>query len=296
MSITDSKIIETKNELKEWLEKPDREEEDYHRNIQKIKEELDFEKIRKSIRLPFEYLDNWYSNNFVYELLNSDSTAYKVLAVANGYYNIVIADTLANLYTNRPPNLTFDKVAYWLANCLSQKRYKESEKLLTIINKSLSTDILKGGLDYKPASWFILEITNEGYGINLDYEEFNYPEDIGVYKEALDNWDTTDLSKLDSIITKLCEFHLQEASYGDLGENAGFKDPMFLQFSDTKWFVYAFEILAWLSIRELKGLKNSEKFSHPLMSLPINKLSNELSPFPKNELTTLFEKVIKRLS
>lgn len=84
MSITDSKIIETKNELKEWLEKPDREEEDYHRNIQKIKEELDFEKIRKSIRLPFEYLDNWYSNNFVYELLTNGSTDYKTLAVANG--------------------------------------------------------------------------------------------------------------------------------------------------------------------------------------------------------------------
>lgn len=208
MSKTEKKKQEVVAELKEWLEKPDREQEDYYENIKKIEEELTFEKIRKSIRLPFEYLDNWYSNNFVYELLINDSTDYKTLAVANEYYNIIIADKLSQLYCNNPPSLLFDKVAYWLANCLAQKRYKESETILKIVNKGLSSMLLKGGLDFKPSAWFITEIANKGYGIDINYEEFNYPEYMGVYQEALDNWHTNDFNLLDNIVSKLCDYHL----------------------------------------------------------------------------------------
>ncbi|MFH6951369.1 hypothetical protein ACHRV6_22970 [Flavobacterium sp. FlaQc-51] len=289
MSKTEKKKQEAVIELKKWLKKPYRVQEDYYSYIKKIEEELMFEKIRKSIRLPFEYLDNWYSNNFVYELLTNESTHYKTLAVANAYYNIVVADKLSKLYFNNPPSLLFDKVAYWLANCLSQKRYKESEIILEIVNEGLDSILLKGGLDFKPAAWFIIEIANKGYGIGVDYEGFNYPESMGVYQEALDNWYTTDIDKLDSIVTKLCEFHLENATYGDE------EDTISIQFDNARKFVYVFEILAWLSIRDMKGLQNPEKFSHPLMHLELNKLTNESDPFPKNELSELFEKVMVRL-
>lgn len=71
---------------------------------------------------------------------------------------------------------------------------------------------------------------------------------------------------------------------------------MEVQFGQDNWFVYAFEILTWLSIREMIGLKNPEKFSHPLMHLELNKLTNESAPFPKNEVSELFEKVMERLN
>ncbi|WP_123774169.1 hypothetical protein [[Flexibacter] sp. ATCC 35103] len=290
MSITEKKKQEAEAELKEWLQKPDREQEDYYRNIKKIEEELTLEKIRKSIRLPFKYLDNWYSNNFVYELLTNDSTDYKTLAVANEYYNIIIADKLADQYMNQnPPSLAFDKFGYWLANCLSQKRYTESETLLKIINKGLNTNFINGGVNFKPATWFIIEIANKGYNNTIDYSQYNYPENMGVYQEALKNWNTNDLNLLDNIVSKLCDYHLSQASYGD-DENS-----IEIQFGQDNWFVYAFEILTWLSIREMVGLQNPEKFSHPLMDLELNKLTNESDSFPKNELSELFEKVMVRL-
>jgi uncharacterized membrane protein len=50
------------------------------------------------------------------------------------------------------------------------------------------------------------------------------------------------------------------------------EDTMEIQFDNSSQFVYTYEILTWLSIREKIGLKNPEKFTHPLMGLVLNKL------------------------
>ena len=136
--------------------------------------------------------------------------------------------------------MPLDKCTYWLSNCLTQKWYTESESAIKIINNWLDNDCLEGVLDYRLASWFIIDVVNKGFGITVDYSKYNYPEDMGVYQEALDNWDTTALSLVDNIVSSLCEFHLNEASHGDLSDSAGKGDPMFLQFSSIKWFVYCF--------------------------------------------------------
>lgn len=292
-SQTDKKVTKTISELKEWLDRPNADEDYTVYGINSIQENLNQIKIPKSIIVGFKSLDNWYSNNFVYELLTKQHTAYKLLASNNGLHAIIIADKLAQQYVNRPPSINFDKCTYWLSNCLTQKWYAESESVISIINNWLDSDCLKGGSDYKPASWFIIEVVNKGFGIDMNYQKYNYPEDMGVYQNALDNWDTVDLSLLDNIVSNLCEFHLNEASHGDLSDNAGKRDPMFLQFSSTKWFVYAFEILAWLSVRKKNGLINPEKFSHPLMNLELNKLSKESVPLPEDEL---FNKVMAKLN
>lgn len=200
---------------------------------------------------------------------------------------------MTDIYPKNPPQPAFEKSAYWLANCLSQKWYQESEILIEIINEGLHTKFLDGGWDIKTASWFILEIANNGFQKSIDLSGLNYPKDMGVYQKALDNWDTENLTLLDDIISGLCDFHLNEASHGDLSDHASKRDPMFLQFSSTRWFVYAFEILAWLSIREKKGIKNPEKFSHPLMNIELNKSAKESAPMPKSEL---FKEVMAKLS
>ena len=293
MASTEEKVKESISDLKEWLEQPNKKEDEYQRRLDEIKVELtDYEKVRKSIRLPFEYLDNWFSSNFIYELLTKEYTTYKIVACANGYQNIVLADKLTELYPGNPPKLPFDKTMYWLANCLSVKWYLESETLLDIINKGLSTKLLNGGLEIKPASWFILEIANRGYQKDINLNQFNYPENIGVYQEAINHWDTVDLEKLDQLVSILCDYHLEQASYGDLNETAGKNDPIFLQFSNAKWFVYVFEILSWLSIREKNGLINPEQFNHPLMNLKLNSLESANDKIPVNDL---FNTVLNRL-
>jgi hypothetical protein len=292
MNTTEEKKALTIKELKEWLEKPNGKEKNYSNVILKIKTMSEEDIIRKSIVCQFEYLDVWYGSNFVYEMLTKEISSYRNDLVSNGYRTLFISDILADQYPNNPPHLLFEDVAWWLANCIIHKCYEEGEILANIINKGLSTKFLKGGPDFKMAAWFILQMVNKCFGNVIDYSKFNYPENMVVYREALDNWNTKDPGLLDSIVSNLCEYHLTQASYGDVSDNAGYNDPAFLQFSETSWFVYAFEILTWLRVREKTGLKNPEKFTHPLMNLPLNRLPVEKAEIHKNEL---FETIVKKL-
>lgn len=108
MNSTEQKVKETVAELKVWLDKPTRKEEDYQKRIEEINEELKSEKLKKSIRLQFEYLSNWYSDNFVYESLTTGYTTYKIDACANGYHILVIK--LAKGTSALPQYELFDKV------------------------------------------------------------------------------------------------------------------------------------------------------------------------------------------
>jgi len=64
-------------------------------------------------------------------------------------------------------------------------------------------------------------------------------------------------------------------------------------------FMFPYEILTWLKIRELKGLKNPTEFSHPFMNTPIAKMFLDIKepllkrkelPFAKELLEKLKEK------
>jgi len=62
----------------------------------------------------------------------------------------------------------------------------------------------------------------------------------------LEHWDTIDLNRVDVLVTLLCDFHLENASFGDQENDAE------IQFGNLSWFVYAYEVLSWLKARELK--------------------------------------------
>ncbi len=292
MNTAEGKIKEAQKELKEWLDNPLSIQDHTTYGINKIESKLTESKIPKSTLNAFEALDNWYSNNFVYDLLTKEESDFRVDLTSNGYHHIVIADKLAHQYPNNPPSLKFDKIAYSLANCIIQQWYDEARELLRIINEGLNSKLLSGGLDYKMTSWFILEVANIGFEMPETFGKRNYPEDMIVYQRALDHWNTDDLALIDEIVTDLCDFHLEEASYGNLSDSAGKKDPMFLQFSSAKWFVYAFEVLSWLSVRKMKNLQNPDKFSHPLMQIALNQLPTNPNPRPENEL---FNRVLQKL-
>jgi hypothetical protein len=285
MNLTEQKLKEAHQELKELLNN-DSYKNNLQDNLKEINVELEEIRIQRSIVNNFKSLNNWYSNCFVYELLEDNNTKYKTDACSTGYHVITLYNEFLPQYPNNPRGPAFEDTGYYLANCISEKWYQESEMLLKIINNGLDSGLLKGGLDFKPSAWFIVEMANKGYNIVIDYSKFNYPKSMGVYQEALNNWNTTDLVLLDTIVTKLCDYHLENATYGD-GENTAD-----IQFDNSARFVYAYEILTWLSIREMIGLKNPEKFSHPLMDLALNKLPTVITPMPKNEL---FERVLEKL-
>ena len=107
-----------------------------------------------------------------------------------------------------------------------------------------------------------------------------------MYQQVLDRWDTDDNNEVDKMVSELCDYHLTQATSGD-GKNV-----MNIQFSFIAEFVYAYEILAWLSLREMSKLQNPAALTHPLMHLPINRLPKAITPYQPTEL---YERVLSRV-
>ncbi|WP_312076440.1 hypothetical protein [Chryseobacterium sp.] len=288
MSLTQNKLIDTISELKQWMSNPSSKDDYTIYGKDKIEEKLKEDFLPKSTLNGFESLSRWYTNHFVYEMLTNYESTFRLDMTSNGYSILVLANKLEEKYPKNPPYLLFDKAAFWLANSFILDWKERSEELIKIINKNLFTGVLKGGLDFKPSSWFIIDIINQVYEITIQKSELNYPENMEVYQNAIDNWKTDDLNFIDSIVTSLCNFHLENATFGEDQENTAD-----IQFGNLAWFVYAFEILTLLKAREIKGIPNPEKFSHPLMQLSINKL-------PENQISVinedLFNKVLQKLN
>ena len=277
----------TRNELAAWLQQPDCKDFYYRDANNKILEKSREEKIPKSIIPSFDLLNTWYSNNFVFGLLTNGDITFRPLMTMNGYYTIVIVNKLAELYPNNPPKISFDRYLYWLSNCIIEGWNEEGEQLTKIINFHLNTNLLKGGVSYKPTAWYLLTLVNIFFNIKINYEAFNYPEDFGIYKQVLSNWNTTNLDLVDQLVSEMCDYHIEQSNPKDQ------ENLLEIQFSLTCEYVYAFEILCWLNIRKMSRLENPNKFSHPLMNLNLNKLPEPLLQMPKDRLA---EKVLQKLS
>lgn len=283
MALTEQKVQEVVSELKEWFSKPNAEDFHFKEPSNQIETILKESKVQKAVMVDLKTLNNWYGNKFVYRALSENDLSTEPVFFASSYYVSVIADIFALGYPGNPPKLLFTDLAMFLANCLQAKWYDKSHEIIDIINKGLSTKFLKGGLNYAKAAWFITEIANKAFNITADYSSYKYPSTLGVYQQALDKWNTTDLAEVDKIVSEMCDYHLSQADFSE-------ETP--LEFSFVKEFVFTYEILAWLSVREKAGIKNPESFTHALMQLPVNKLPEQ--PIAFNNIK-LFEEILKKL-
>lgn len=283
MALTEQKVQEVVNELKEWFSKPNAEDFHFKEPSNQIETILTESKVQKAVMVDLKTLNNWYGNKFVYLALAENDLSTEPVFFASSYYVSVIADIFALGYPGNPPKLLFTDLAMFLANCLQAKWYDKSHEIIDIINKGLSTKFLKGGLNYAKAAWFITEIANKAFNIRADYSSYKYPSTLGVYQQALDKWNTTDLAEVDKMVSEMCDYHLSQADFSE-------ETP--LEFSFVKEFVFTYEILAWLSVREKGGIKNPESFTHALMQLPVNKLP--VQPIAFNNVK-LYEEILKKL-
>ena len=92
----------------------------------------------------------------------------------------------------------------------------------------------------------------------------------------LKEWDTTDNKTLDFDIEALCELHLSQAANDLADADAHYEDDIYnLRYRELfipALYILPYEVLVWLKLRELKGLKNPKTFTHPLMNTPIAKM------------------------
>ncbi|SEW55824.1 hypothetical protein [Chitinophaga arvensicola] len=270
MTLTEKKQQEVVNELKDWFNNPNAENFHFQEPNHQIEIILKEPKVQKAVIVDLKTLNNWYGNKFIYLVLTEKELSADAAFFASGYYLSVIAEIFAREYPANPPKLLFTDMALFLSNCLRAKWYDKSYEVINIINKGLSDKFLKGGLSSAKAAWFIVEIANKAFHITADYTGYNYPHTLGIYQQVLDKWNTTNLHEVDDMVTEMCEYHLSQAN---------FNEDTSLEFSFVKEFVFTYEILAWLSVREKMDIKNPERFTHPLMQLPVNKLPVQAIPF-----------------
>ncbi|TDW96817.1 hypothetical protein [Dinghuibacter silviterrae] len=276
MNSTEQKVSEVTHELDEWLKKPNATDFYFNEPVAEVRKVLEEPKLLKSILVDFMSLNTWYGYHFIYNALagakvNGDQTNF----AGNAYYTAAIAAVFAQGYAGNPPKIQFTDMTFWLAACLHARWYEESGRLIRAIDRELGTKFLKGGLNFSKAGWFIVQVANKGFGLTIDTAKFNYPKDMGVYRNVLDNWDTADTEIVDKMVSTLCDYHLSQAYFNE--DNSP-------EFSNLEEYVYVYEVLAWLSVRDRKGLRNPGNYTHPLMQLAVNKLPDAPLPFAKMEL------------
>ena len=162
-------------------------------------------------------------------------------------------------------------------------------------------------------SWFIIDLYteySESWYIKANVEH-TPKKKYQSYQNVLDNWQTEDMLELEKMIYMLCEYHLDKRHdkmiakrnmddiLGGSIDNAidtitkiseeGSREDWTSRELDTDddfpiLLVYPYEVIYWLKLRELKGLKNPKTFTHPLMNTPIAKMFlniKEPLPYPK---------------
>lgn len=275
MDKTESKKEEVIKELGEWFARPNCKNFYYEEPIETVRNNLSEIKLKKSTWLGFDQLENWYKNNFIYKgLVENDVTDQQPMAI-NGYSIVELTSILAKQFPNNPPSLPLHRMAGYLSTVVIQKWYQEAGKMLELILEGLDTKFLKGGQNFDTSGWFTISVACKAFDSALATEKHNYPKEMGVYQLVIDKWNTQDETEIDRMVSELCDYHLEQA---DIDERESY------EFSFINEFVYAFEVLSWLSLRKMSGLTNPKTLNHPLMRLPINQLPKTTIPFKKTEL------------
>ncbi len=150
-----------------------------------------------------------------------------------------------------------------------------------LINMLYGKQYKGGGTTYK-YPWFIIDLFCFWQNIKLDASKLRRPENLGVYDEALANWNTTDVQILSTIINKLTDFHIKNSDEYVVTDEYG--NEQGAEFSTSDYFIFPVEILAWLAIRKNVGLPVYTPSNNELMEMQINKVPNEIIPYPEDEL------------
>jgi len=124
---------------------------------------------------------------------------------------------------------------------------------------------------------------------DFDRKNADYPEKMYPYDEVLKNWDTEDGLEVEKYISILATIHLDQTK-----EQVNEGD--YFEFGDTSRWLFPYEILTWFKLRELKGLKNPTKFTHPLMNTPIAKMFLDIKePLPKPKELPFAKELLEKL-
>jgi len=265
-----------------------------------------FREIKGYTAYPENYYMELLSDYFLYrtlyaiEVLDSKEKSITELARVNEYTNILIRIN-SRCCRKKVEDISLKYFLLEMENIIPlvsisflSQNFNETKVLTQNLINSLNAEscIIERGISDAHISWFTIELLSIYFNINIDKEVTNNPKKgaFKQYKNILDKWDIKDIIEVEKMIYILIELN----SINIKKEQKKFDSSLCYATS-----LFPYEILTWLKLRELKGLKNPTEFSHPLMNTPIAKMLLDIKeplpkpkelPYAKELLETLKEK------
>lgn len=230
----------------------------------------------------FKTLEDWYLDNTHYQILEhkNSTLATDYFARSSAYAHLALYVGVINFYcpkTHGQSGYLMDSATAYMSQALLCGWEEEYESIGTWIISSIDygyqknakgeqvSQIVATGTDDMLPGWFLLDLYCLVFDKKYDSKNAKYPKDMIIYKEVLENWDSKDMVKVDKMVYLMSEYHLEETKEVKNSEEEYF------MFDDVNYYLFPYEILTWLKLRERQGLENPAKFSHPLMNTEIAK-------------------------
>lgn len=248
-----------------------------------LSEYLNDKKPRSSVGLNFERLSNSHLWQFLNDYLQLNELNFNSLSISTIYaieannWHYALGSTSQTYHSA----ILFNYSGMHLGQLLYLGWIDQAKAYGNFLIKMLYSKHYTGGNAWAKHPWFIITLFCKWQNIVLDKSKLHYPEDMGVYQDAIDDWDTADTNLLDNLINQLCDFHIKQSDEDvSMDEYGGENGP---EFSSSDYFIFPVEILTWLVIRKQLGLAAYES-KHDLMRLEINQLPNTIIPLEEDEL------------
>ncbi len=178
-----------------------------------------------------------------------------------------------------------EDIAFVFSDLLLTGHFNQVAQLTRLTYPELLTSFMGGGIPYYPHAWFLLDLCCRWQGLAFEVSDFNMPKNMHIYPEILAEWDTKEVSRVQELVTKMADYHIAQSR-----ENMRANDTY--DFSRAMQWLFPYEILTWLKLRQHLGLPNPETFEHPLMHLPQAQMP-ENTPLPEDPfLTSIVKKLI----
>lgn len=199
-----------------------------------------------------------------------------------GLSSALVAATRVNANGHGAKGPTGSQLALLLGALLIADWRKPAIILMQAIREGLDSPFVNWSqLPYfYPHFKFLVLLVADGQGQPLDRTVYGFtardmkdvPAAVTTYETVLANWRSTDLDQVRRLVGEMADFHVISST----------KDME--AFSSQSEYLFPYEILAFLRMREWAGLENPKSFEHPLMNTPLAVLPPAPLPWPEDPL------------
>lgn len=245
---------------------------------------------RAVVQLHCANLQTWHFTRYAAAALNEERHALDELALAARYAQWAVHFEERVASQGRGGILPREAAAWFALQVIAGWR-EQAGIVGRSIYKGLDTPLVDMRINERHDAgklfshmWFLIHLYCDSGNYPLDTSLYSYPDDMAPYAQVLADWRTEDLKKVHDWVCQLADYHVA-------GTDDSRPDTV-KEFDFDDWKLFPYEILAYLRLREWNGLKNPDKFDHPLMSQPLAWLPEPV-PLAQPD-TPLLDRVIER--